>query len=930
MLEGIKAHLMKSFSYSILLLLVISIFTSKLFSQVNQISIEAPYLVNPYCFFDENKEYQGLAIDIISKIFNEDYYIHFKDTGTNSADIIGFICVNQVPENYKFIPFPETMNYMVFKRKETSIESLAELYNKRIIIKKGDLPYSLLYKYKTSHILTVNSYSKALNLLESGINDAAIIPYQTGIKFMKNLKIKNIEYINTPFQVFDCGIAVNKNDPELIRQISLGFSNLINTGVYESIEEDWLVIKNSDNNKNNRLNTLFIIILIITILILIYFNWLKQQEIDLSTTDYINNLTTNTSNSLEIDLENEIIKNIIKRTPLALIISDIDGKVITASNEFLNECGKDINSEKDLFLDKLFESETVATFSKLDNELYSQTSSLIARNIKVKTLTTEYERWVIKQPFKITGTNNSVVLTLFIKPLLKGSLAFNKVSSEYLSKEIIDSLPDIILYKNINGEYIGGNNALFNFIGLPKNTVIGKTDKELFNNDKALQFIKSDQIVFKSGMNWEGKSSDILPNGEKIVFEEIKIPLKNKDGEIFGLVGIMHDITKHHIYEQELAKAKEQAEESDRIKSSFLANMSHEIRTPMNTIIGFSDLLADSDLTYDQRLEIVDMIQSNGYRLIDVIDDIIDISMIESGQIHMKFTNFNVNLVISDAFNYAENKKIQIGKEHMHFTYNLGSIKDNLLINSDPFRLRQVLKNLINATIRYSSSQNIFLGYILSQEQIIFYIQNDTQLIDNEEAENTIKNSNKEDFNISEAEEATDLSIIIAKSIVEKIDGRIFFDDYINGATNFIFAIPLKSIESQQENPMNVHQTEYPDWSNKTILVAEDEETNFFLLSSVLSRTGANILHAPNGQKAIDIYTTNKEIDFILMDIRMPVLNGIEATRKIIEINPDAVIIAQTAFALPEDKEQYLKIGMKGVLPKPIDPSELYYLCGKF
>jgi signal transduction histidine kinase len=143
-------------------------------------------------------------------------------------------------------------------------------------------------------------------------------------------------------------------------------------------------------------------------------------------------------------------------------------------------------------------------------------------------------------------------------------------------------------------------------------------------------------------------------------------------------VGISHDITRHQIYEQELARAKEKAEEADRLKSSFLANMSHEVRNPMNSIIGFSDLLADADLTLDQRIEIIEMIQTNGYILIDLIDDIIDFSKIEAGQIRLKFSDFNLNAIIADAYNQASAKKSQFNKEHLVISLSFGSSKTSL------------------------------------------------------------------------------------------------------------------------------------------------------------------------------------------------------------------------------------------------------------
>ncbi len=917
-----------SFS-SFIIVLVLLLYPITSFCQLNQIIISVPNNMAPYSFIDKNNEYQGFTIDIIQNIFDEDYFIHLSNNSDTLADIIGIISLNETPRNFEFIPIPHSLNYVVFKRKETLIESLAELYNKKIIIKKGDLPYDLLYTYKTSHILTVDSYNKALNYLESGINDCAILPFQSAYRILDEINNKNIEFINTPFQTYQCGYAINKNNVELIKHFKSQLNNLINSGEYELAENNWFE-NNIGAKSSHKTFYFFIIILAIVVLILLYYNKLLQNEINQSTIEYIKEISNPKDSILSIDLNNEILSKIIEQAPISLFINDYDGKIVSASNEFLIDT-TGTNKKKDgLFLGMVLQEETARLFSDLDKKLYSFTHKYIAQSIQIKKNDKTNEKWVLKFPIKLANSNNTFILNILTKPFLEGNLSFSKLPPEFLFKEIINSLPDIIFYKNITGEYIGGNSSFNEFVGKPENEIIGKKDNKIFTEEKALSHNKSDKTVFETGEIWEEQNWDVLPNGDQIKLENIKIPLKNKEGKTIGLVGISHDITRHHIYEQELDNAKKQAENLDRTKSSFLANMSHEIRTPMNTIIGFSDLLADPDLTYDQRMEITDMIQSNGYRLIDVIDDIIDISMIESGQLHMKFTDFNINSIIKDAFNYAENKKVQIGKDQMHFTFNLGSITDEFIINSDPFRLRQVLKNLVNATIRYSSSESIFIGYLIHKGNIILYIKNDKPLIDSKEAEDNLNRERKEVIGLSDIEEVTDLSVIIAKSITEKINGNIVFDDYNNGETNFYFSIPFEKVTTKETLFMDMQVTEHPKWLGKNILIAEDEETNFMILNGIMTKTGANILHATNGQEAIDIYTQEGNIDLILMDIRMPILNGIEATREIINQFPDAIIIAQTAFALPEDKEQYVKIGMKGVIAKPIDPGELFYLCGRY
>jgi PAS domain S-box-containing protein len=504
-------------------------------------------------------------------------------------------------------------------------------------------------------------------------------------------------------------------------------------------------------------------------------------------------------------------------------------------------------------------------------------------------------------------------------------------SPDYLFNSIINALPDLIFIKNRKSEYMGGNKAFFDFYKKTKEDIIGKTDFDFLSKTQANIFLKSDKDVFETGKIWSAVEWATKPNGELVKFENTKIPLLNNKNKIFGIVGISHDITNRHKYEQELEIAKEKVEESDRIKSSFLASVSSEIRTPVNSITGFSDLLIDPNLTIDQRAEIIDMIKTNSHALIDLVDDIIDFSRLESGQIHIKYSDFDLNSVIKNVYDYGNLKKNQFGKDHMNISFNIGAIEDVFMINSDSFRLRQVLKNLINNMVRFSSSDNIFFGYIVSNEKLIIYVKCDNSSV-SDNILNRFSHKKNKHHTLSNVEKTSGITIIIAERVIEILGGQLYIEDEEHNMLNFYFSIPLKQPKVVlKHNKQQDDIVEIPDWSNKTILVAEDEEINFILIEEILKKTNINIIRANNGKEAILKYKENiSDIDLILMDIRMPVINGVLASSEILKIDPDAIIIAQTAYVIQEDKERYMEVGIKSVIAKPVESNELYFACNKY
>lgn len=898
-----------------------------------EIAINGNYF--PYEYVEEGM-YGGFNVDLINSILeNYDFSVRFLQTDLiklDSADVILFGVKSYVPEGYVFIPIGHKINYMVYLPNSSKLESLNDLYKKKVMVVKNDIPFNFLYANKSAQIFTVKSVDKAIDLLSTGINDCAILPFYVAQNYIKERGFNTLTYITTPFQTEEAGFYVKKTRTDLVNTISFRIKEIQQNDRYDILLKTWFKDEVATKNEIGFWNVFIVIILLLIIVgPLLMIIHVLSDDIRSSVKVITDKPVANKNKYIEVDLENDLIQKLLTLSEATVFVNDDAGNIILSSKEFIQEFKTNNLDIGQININNLFSEEVSKVFKDLDTRLIEGGNRLDAIEIDMGKTVEEPVRWMLKMPFKFKDDKNLYILTLLAKKQFVGVNTLKKMSSEERLAAIINSLPDMVFYKNIDGEYIDVNRAFMNFSGKEKNELLGKTDTELFSKETANKYIKSDLVVFKEQTVWEEEVWDRASNGEDIFLKNIKIPIFDKLQRLYGLVGISYDITQRYRTEQALANAKEKAEESDRVKSAFLANMSQEIRTPVNSIIGFTDLLADPDLTYDQRIEIIDMIQTNGHNLIDVIDDIIDIAKIEGGQVKLKFSEFDLNSVIKDAHTYITTKKLQINKDLLNVGVNFGSLEDEFYIHGEPFRLKQVFKNLLNYGIRNFSTEVLHFGYVVHKDRIVFYVKNENSPITFAQIDTVVKNTRSSVIALAEVEGASEIAIMIASNVIKMINGNLLWEREKDKYSSFYFSIPFIKAEAEERVVPKASMPTLPDWTGKTLLVAEDEETNFILINSLLSKTKANIIRAVNGEEAINIYTQNQDkIDLILMDIRMPKVNGAEASRKILHLNPNAIIIAQTAYVMAEDRDLYMKIGMKEILAKPIDPSELYYSIGRY
>ncbi|MDA3952495.1 MAG: transporter substrate-binding domain-containing protein [Bacteroidales bacterium] len=500
------------------------------------------------------------------------------------------------------------------------------------------------------------------------------------------------------------------------------------------------------------------------------------------------------------------------------------------------------------------------------------------------------------------------------------------IQEKSLLNSMINAIPDLIFYKNKDNIYIGCNDAFCKFNNKLAADIIGKDDFKVFPEIEAKKYFETDSKIIYGNKIIRTESWETNKNGERFLLDTLKVPFSDDEGNPLGIVGICHDITSRFKNEIDLKKAKEQAEESDKLKSSFLANMSHEIRTPMNAIIGFSDLLVDADTEGDEREELVTHINNNCNTLLHLIDDIIDLAKIETNELTVFIKDTDINSILNellDSFNKTKNK---IGKGLIDIKMDTSSFKDNFYLQTDSNRLIQIISNLINNALKYTEKGFIKIGYkILYDLKVVEFSIQDTGIgIAKDKQQEIFQHFKKIESDNSKLYRGTGLGLTITQNLIEKLGGEIRVESEINKGSTFNFTLPLKFAENKIENyeKKNIIH-DYEIWKNKTILVAEDENSNYKYLELILSNKGIKLLRAENGFEAVEICEKKKKIDLILMDIKMPGMNGLEATTRIKKIKPNIPIIIQTAYAMQNNEKESFNAGCDDYISKPIKKEKL-------
>ncbi len=509
----------------------------------------------------------------------------------------------------------------------------------------------------------------------------------------------------------------------------------------------------------------------------------------------------------------------------------------------------------------------------------------------------------------------------------------NLMKEQSLLRSIIDSSPDLIFFKDLQSNYVGCNASFSRYIGISEQELIGRNDFDYFSREAAELYHENDRVLIRDNRPLRSEEWIILSDGRKLLMDTLKVLYHDKSGKAIGIMAISRDITESEDSKIKLKEAKEKAEEADKLKTAFLANMSHEIRTPMNAIVGFSNLLTEDTLSVEEKKEYISHINHGSETLLKLIDDIIDIAKIESGQLSVSLQPMNLKEMMDDLYTIYSNQLRIREKVNVKLIKEIADLPKGCKINSDEFRLRQVITNLVINAVKFTSEGSITYGLRLTNGFVEFYVK-DTGIGITPEGQAIIFDRFRQEHNNGlKHAGGTGLGLAISKHIVELLGGTLSVQSLQGKGSEFIFTIPYQPLSDVKkvQVPENKEEgsPEY-DWTGKTLLVVEDVETNYKFIYAALSRTKLNILKAEDGMKAIQVCKENNQIDLILMDVNMPVLNGYEATLEIKKIHPHIPVVIQTAYAMQGEEQRTKEAGCDAFLSKPINLNSLFEVLARF
>ncbi|MGB4292908.1 MAG: LytS/YhcK type 5TM receptor domain-containing protein [Bacteroidales bacterium] len=447
--------------------------------------------------------------------------------------------------------------------------------------------------------------------------------------------------------------------------------------------------------------------------------------------------------------------------------------------------------------------------------------------------------------------------------------------------------------------------------------------EKLRNKLKALQGEETGKFSFETEIITRQQGETIIVNWNYTVLKD------EITGNVKGFASIGENITEKKKAEEEIIRARKKAEESDRLKSEFLANMSHEIRTSLNAIVGFSNLITMEELSEEEKKQCRTIISDSSDRLLQLIGDIIDLSKLEAGVMQLKMTDCNIDEIINESI-----QALRVSPEYLKKKEGIELIKniqDKLagdIISTDPKRVQQILDNLLSNAVKYTFSGIIETGAFLMEKEgrkyINIYVKDTGIGIPANKKEVIFERFHK--LENGKFKEGAGLGLNIAKKIAELLGGSLTLDSIYGKGSTFYFTIPYIPKEKKNTQLKNIEPIVI-DIRGKKIIIAEDDPDSYLYIKQILEKAGAETFHAENGVKLFEILENNSP-DIILLDLLMPVIDGFEVLERIDREKNNVIIIAQTAYAMAEEKERCLALGCHGYIAKPFTPNALLKVIG--
>lgn len=519
--------------------------------------------------------------------------------------------------------------------------------------------------------------------------------------------------------------------------------------------------------------------------------------------------------------------------------------------------------------------------------------------------------YVIKEHIKRLGS--SVLNALEQKEIkLEQKKALQQIK---LLSTSVEKSPVMVVVTDPKGNLEYVNSKFTELTGYSANQVLGKNMRFFKTGKQPPEFYEELWNTILSGKDWKGEMQNKRKNGE-LYWESVAISsILNEEGAIAHFISIKEDVTEKKRLFEELIIAKNKAEESDRLKTAFLHNISHEIRTPLNGITGFTQIVVNSNISDEKRAEYGKIIGDCSKQLISIVDDIISFSIIEAGQEKVNNTECSIDSILG--YIKDQNTEQAITK-NLSFTIFSELADKNISVFTDKTKLFQILNNLVSNALKFTSKGFIKVNCRLDNNFIVFSVADSGIGILPDMHKEIFKRFRQVETSNTRQFGGSGLGLSISKAYVELLGGKIWLESEINNGSTFFFTIPFNQVpeiditENQIDDAISFELSD-----TKILLIAEDEDSNFILLEELLSNTNIRILRAVNGVEAVEICKSRQNIDLILMDLKMPVMDGYEATKQIKGFSPNIPIIAQTAYTNVKDRNKAFDCGCSDFISKP-------------
>ncbi len=489
------------------------------------------------------------------------------------------------------------------------------------------------------------------------------------------------------------------------------------------------------------------------------------------------------------------------------------------------------------------------------------------------------------------------------------------VESEERYKKLFESNPSVILIINpSNGQIADANPAACTYYGYTHNEITALNISSVNTQTKDVLLEKLYHSKNKQGAVYQFKHKK--KNGDIRDVEVLTGPISIRHHTY--VFSIVKDITEEKSAKEALLRAKKEIEESDNLKSAFLSNMSHEIRTPMNAILGFSELMEQHDFEREKQKSFLGLIKTNANHLINLIDSIIDMSKIETGLIKITPLNLKINDFMRELHSlFLPQTKL---RKDIAFELIIPEHADHISVFTDPIRLKQIFRNLLDNALKFTVKGSIRLGYTWIEDNLIFFVKDTGIGIPHGQKELIFERFRQLDQSLTRKYEGTGLGLAIVKNLIELMDGKIWVKSSPGVGSEFYFSLPLLNQEALPDTLKNEQDI---DLSGKTLLIVEDNDGSYEYLKELLLKSNATVIRANDGNTAIELCRHHPTIDLVLMDFMLPGQNGDKVALEIRMIRKDLPVIAQTALRIKEVAAETDPGTFSDIIEKPIAPGEL-------